>query len=272
MEHRQVFLILIDISGYTRFTRLHRLSSLHAEQIITDLLESIVSRAGLPLIVHEIQGDSVNFYAFADRGQETAVEVRRQVGVIFDAFRLREGELISDCALCVCQACQNVGKLHLKAVLHHGDAIFNTVSGFRKVSGEDVILAHRLLKNSIDEREYVIETEEFYRLAGAATGTRQERRTEEYEGIGKVTVRVFYPGEQPGAATAARRPLLSKLRMSWRNDVYALKRLFRRAPRAFQNLGLVPPADLSQTALFTSRTHRSVTTVTQVDPHRRLQP
>src|SRR5580658_9810418 len=166
MEQRQVFLILIDISGYTRFTRLHRLSAMHAEQIISDLLESIISRASLPMVVHEILGDSVNFYAFADEGKHTALEVRRQVGAIFDAFRLREGELISDCSLCVCQACQNVGKLHLKAILHHGQAIFTSIAGFRKVAGEDVIMAHRLLKNSIPEREYVLETEAFRSLAG----------------------------------------------------------------------------------------------------------
>jgi hypothetical protein len=259
MEQRKVFLILIDISGYTRFTRLHRLSAMHAEQIITDLLESIISRASLPLVVHEILGDSVNFYAFADEGRQTALEVRRQVSAIFDAFRLREGELISDCALCVCQACQNVGKLHLKAVLHHGHAIFNVVSGFRKVSGEDVILAHRLLKNSVSEKEYVLETEAFHQLAGEPEGIRQERRTEQYEDIGPVNVRVFYPTEKSGPAKAARRSLLSKLRMSWRNDAYALRRIFQRAPRAFQNLGVATPPAPSQTALFATRTHLSVT-------------
>jgi hypothetical protein len=258
MEQRKVFLILIDISGYTRFTRLHRLSALHAEQIITDLLESIIRRASLPLIVHEILGDSVNFYAFADEGRHTALEVRRQVGTIFDAFRLREGELISDCALCVCQACQNVGKLHLKAVLHHGQAIFNTISGFRKVSGEDVIMAHRLLKNSVSEREYVLETEAFHQLAGEAGGIRQEQRTEQYEDIGSVNVRVFYPAEKSAPAAAAKRSLLSKLRMSWRNDVYALRRLFRRPARTFRNLGVAAPAVQSETALFATRTHLSV--------------
>jgi hypothetical protein len=258
MEQRQVFLILIDISGYTRFTRLHRLSAMHAEQIISDLLESIIQRASLPLVVHEILGDSVNFYAFAGEGKATALEVRRQVGTIFDAFRLREGELISDCSLCMCQACQNVGKLHLKAVLHHGQAIFTTVSGFRKVAGEDVILAHRLLKNSVPEKEYVLETEAFHQIAGDPDGISQELRTEQYEDVGQVRVRVSYPGEGVRAAQGARRSLLSKLRMSWRNDVYYLRRLFQRAPRPFQNLGATPAA-ASQTALFATRTHLSVT-------------
>jgi hypothetical protein len=256
MEQRQVFLILIDISGYTRFTKLHRLSAMHAEQIISDLLESIINRATFPLVVHEILGDSVNFYAMAERGKDGALEVRRQVGAIFDAFRLREGELISDCSLCICQACVNVGKLHLKAVLHYGQAIFSNIAGFRKVAGEDVILAHRLLKNSVPENEYILETESFFRLAGSAPGLKAEERTERYDDVGEVRVRVSYPAESAGAAKAARRSLLSKLKMSWRNDVYYLKRLFSRPQRPFQNIEAAELAPApSQTALFATSTH-----------------
>ena len=258
MEQRQVFLVLIDISGYTRFTKLHRLSAMHAEQIISDLLESIIQRASHPLVVHEILGDSVNFFAFADSGREAALEVRRQVAAIFEAFRLREGELISDCSLCVCQACVNVGKLHLKAVLHHGQAIFTNISGFRKIAGEDVILAHRLLKNSVPEKEYVLETEAFHQVAGAPTGFEPEARVERYEDLGEVRVRVCYPGEQEqkGPARGSRRSLLSKLRMSLRNDVYYLKRLFSSPERPFHNIGAQPPLPAaSATALFAARTH-----------------
>jgi Protein of unknown function (DUF2652) len=262
MQQRALFLILIDISGYTRFTRLHRLSAMHAEQIISDLLESIIGRARAPLVAHELQGDSVNFYALAGVGAEAALEVRRQVDAIFDAFRLREGELISDCALCICQACQNVGKLHLKAVLHYGEAVFTQVSGFQKIAGEDVILAHRLLKNSVPENEYILETEAFHRLAGPRVGIRQEARTERCDELDEVSVQVFYPGEQLAPVTGSRRPLLTKLRRSWRNDVYYLRRLFKGAARPFQNLGAPPIPSLpepSQTALFASRTHLNVT-------------
>jgi class 3 adenylate cyclase len=260
MEQRQVFLVLIDISGYTRFTRLHRLSAMHAEQIISDLLESIIQRASHPLVVHEILGDSVNFFAIADSGRQVALEIRRQVTAIFEAFRLREGELISDCSLCVCQACVNVGKLHLKAVLHCGQAIFTNISGFRKIAGEDVILAHRLLKNSVPEKEYVLETEAFHQMAGASTGIEPEARVERFEDLGEVRVRVSYPGDQRGPARGSRRSLLSKLRMSARNDIYYLKRLFSRSERPFQNIGAVPqlPA-ASATALFAARTHRQST-------------
>jgi class 3 adenylate cyclase len=263
MEQRSVFLVLIDISGYTRFTKLHRLSAMHAEQIVSDLLESIIKRSRHPLVVHEILGDSVNFFAYADGGREAAIEVRRQVADIFDAFRLREGELISDCSLCVCQACVNVGKLHLKAVLHYGQAVFTNIAGFRKIAGEDVIMAHRLLKNSVPEREYVLETEAFHEMAGASPGVKQEARTEHYEDLGEVRIRVSYLSDQSGPAKGTRRSLMSKLRMSLRNDVYYLKRLFGRPERPFQNLNFGAPPPISPTALFAAKTH-----LTQMDTKR----
>jgi hypothetical protein len=260
MEQRGVFLLLIDISGYTRFTRLHRLSAMHAEQIISDLLESIIQRAQPPLLVHEVLGDSVNFYALADGGAAVAQALRQQLDTIFDAFRLREGELVSDCSLCVCQACRNVGKLHLKAVVHYGQALFTSVSGFRKIAGEDVILAHRLLKNSVPEREYVLETEAFCRLAGERAGPPAECRVERYNDVGDIAVRVTYPANAAAAVQSARRSIWSKLRRSWRNDVYYMKRLFGAAERPFEHLGgeLAAPSEASsQTALFATRTHLS---------------
>jgi Protein of unknown function (DUF2652) len=259
MEQRGVFLLLIDISGYTRFTRLHRLSAMHAEQIISDLLENIINRARAPLQVHELQGDSVNFYAMAEGGAATALDLRQQVDAIFDAFRLREGELISDCSLCICDACRNVGQLHLKAVAHYGRAVFTNVSGFRKIAGEDVILAHRLLKNSVPEQEYILETDAFFKLAGERPGRRTDQRTERYKDIGDVPVRVIYPAESP-AARSAPRSIWSKLRRSWRNDVYYVRRLFSNAERPFGHLGrpLEAPSEASsQTVLFATRTHRS---------------
>ncbi len=247
-----VSLVLIDISGYTRFTKLHRLSALHAEQIIGELLEAIMRRATAPLMRYEIQGDAVSFYAQSDGSTALANEIRRQVSAIFEAFRMREGELISDCSLCVCEACRNVGKLHLKAILHHGQAVFSQLLEFRKISGEDVILAHRLLKNSVPNAEYILETEPFYRLGGSFPGMQAEQRRESCAEFGTLPVRVFYPSISAARVAAVPRSLASKLRMSIKNDWYSLRRLFRPAPRARVEL---PAIERSQTARFIEQTH-----------------
>ena len=51
MELKRVCLVLADISGYTRFTRMHFTSLLHAEEIITELLEAVIQAAAFPLKV-----------------------------------------------------------------------------------------------------------------------------------------------------------------------------------------------------------------------------
>jgi len=42
MEIKRVVFVLADISGYTRFMKLHTGSLLHAEVIIADLLEAVL--------------------------------------------------------------------------------------------------------------------------------------------------------------------------------------------------------------------------------------
>jgi len=250
MKVRPISLVLIDISGYTRFTKLHRLSALHAEKIIGDLLESIVARARAPLIAHEILGDAVSFYAESDGSEALADEIRGQVASIFDAFRLREGELISDCSLCVCEACRNVGKLQLKAILHHGKAVFSRIQDFKKISGEDVILAHGLLKNSVPAREYILETEAFSRLGGGFADLTPEQRTEICGEFGSIPVRVFYPAGTKTVVKPVRRSLADKLKRSFRNDWYSLQRAFmRRAPRPRES------QSVSEAARFIELTH-----------------
>jgi hypothetical protein len=250
MDVRPLSLVLIDISGYTRFTRLHRLSALHAERIIGDLLESIIGHARAPLSAHEVLGDAVSFYADAPGDAALANEIRRQVASIFDAFRVREGELISDCSLCVCEACRSVGKLQLKAILHCGQAVYSEVGGRRKISGADVILAHRLLKNSVPSREYILETEPFHRLGSGFAGMRSEARSETYAEFGTVPVRVFFPAANAAIAEPRRRSLAHKLRRSLRNDWHAVRRLFgsRLPPPA-------PETARSEAARFVDRTH-----------------
>ena len=55
--------------------------------------------------------------------------------------------------LCKCAICKNVEDLKLKVIVHSGCAVFNMIAGSPQISGPDVILAHRLLKNSIPSSE-----------------------------------------------------------------------------------------------------------------------
>jgi hypothetical protein len=47
MELKHVALVLADIGGYTKFIRLQKTTLLHADEIISQLLETIIARACL---------------------------------------------------------------------------------------------------------------------------------------------------------------------------------------------------------------------------------
>ena len=94
MELISSFIVLADISGYTQFTKMHKLSLLHAEHIITELLEGIIDGAANPLALMEIEGDCAYFSAVSDNSPQMAQEIFGQVERLFDVFNERAHELI----------------------------------------------------------------------------------------------------------------------------------------------------------------------------------
>jgi len=198
MEVKQVVMVLADISGYTRFLRSHTTSLLHAEAIITELLEAVINHAEHPLTLSKLEGDAAFMYAPLE-GDECAVtqDVLRQVTAFFEAFKARERALIA-CDACVCDACRNIAQLKLKAFLHIGEAAIKKIRQFEELGGEEAILIHRLLKNTVPAKEYTLMTQAFYDVSGGLDGRTPETRIEACEGIGDVTVKVYYPeGEEP---------------------------------------------------------------------------
>jgi hypothetical protein len=92
-------------------------------------------------------------------------------------------------AVCPCEACLAISNLSLKFVVHHGPLAEIKVGRFVKQSGPEMIVAHRLLKNSIASNEYLLITEKLLQqVADAAEPVDMEWTTasEEYAAIGKV--------------------------------------------------------------------------------------
>src|SRR5574342_1110936 len=117
-------LVLADISGFTKFMKLHAITVTHAKQIIVKLLESIVSTATPPLKLIEIEGDAVFFYAACYENEseldQHIAAVKTQIIGFFRAFYQTMLELC-DLQLCICEACAGVKNLRLKVVLHAGE-------------------------------------------------------------------------------------------------------------------------------------------------------
>lgn len=196
---KTVALVLADISSYTEFITLNRRSLLHASEIVSELLESVIDKAAFPLVLNKLEGDATLFYSDIGRDPTRgARDVVRQISGFFDVFDKKTSEISMNRQSCSCDACQNVTKLQLKVILHAGEIAIRNIRQFEELSGEDVILVHRLLKNSVAGREYVLMTEAFHRLAGDISLSDGEIREEVYNDLGPVKVRVFLPGQFPG--------------------------------------------------------------------------
>lgn len=206
MEQKRLVVLLADISGYTQFMLETASSAVHGQMLIDSLIEAIVANVDIPLVLQEIEGDAVFLYA-ADPGseagwQQVLRDVGRKLEHFFTAFITQMG-IAAESAPCGCAVCANVDKLGLKLIVHVGEAVFHEVAGRRRVSGSDVILAHRLLKNSVPSHEYLLLTEQAWQhLAGELDGE-YEVRQEQCDGFGEVGVRVRYLEHRFAAARAA---------------------------------------------------------------------
>lgn len=168
-----VLLVLVDISGYTRFMVEHAKELRHSETIVRELLESLIGQVDVPLRISSIQGDALFLYAIKSDDQEAwntrgANLFERLLGLITTfAQRLVE---IGAYSVCNCNACLAVGDLKLKIIAHSGEAAFSQVGGHPTLSGPDVITVHRLAKNTVADNQYILMTETAYDDLGAPGG------------------------------------------------------------------------------------------------------
>jgi len=149
--------------------------------------------------------------------------------------------------LCVCEACVSVKDLRLKMVLHAGEVAIEHIQSFEKLFGIDVIVAHRLLKNSVPAKEYILMTTPVHQRLGDFHALKPEKRQENYDDIGKIEYFVYYPSaeligidgvhEKPAAPRS-----LSKLRWYLRLDLIGLLDIFglRKLRGKFFHLPLNP--------------------------------
>jgi len=164
--------------------------------------------------------------------------VMLQVRRFFDAFYEREARM-TEFNMCNCEGCLQMGRLDLKAILHHGEAAIKKVRRFEELAGEEVILVHRLLKNSVPKKEYILMTEPFFTLLGGLPGEPVERRTETCEGFGPVGVHVQYPLHKLNDVPIpedALRFRWNKLPQLLRLKAYSLVRTLGLRKAAFRNL------------------------------------
>jgi hypothetical protein len=261
-REQSLIIILADISGYTRFMLENQTAAVHGQQCITFLIETLLREVDIPLQLQEIEGDAVFLYAARPGDEaawrETLAQVRVKLRRFFAAF-LEGMRTAAEATPCACAICRDAGTLKLKLIVHSGRAVFHEIGGRALVSGADVILAHRLLKNSVPGDEYLLMTEAAYRDLGRDMGGEFLAGEEHYGDFGTVKTYVQHMGAQwerarealyalpaPALAARARLYVAGGIYGEYRATLQQLRRpatkasLMRRAAFALWRFVLLP--------------------------------
>jgi Protein of unknown function (DUF2652) len=151
-------LVLADISGYSGYVLGSPLES--AEDVVADVIETVVGRLEPVVHVNKLEGDAA--FGYAVDGEYDATMLIDTIEECYFAFR---GRLrgIEHAVSCTCPACAKVADLDLKFVVHHGEFVRREAGGREELTGHDVIVVHRLLKNGVSDahgfRAYVLFTD-----------------------------------------------------------------------------------------------------------------
>lgn len=179
-------LIIADISGYTKFVGGVELE--HGAAIVADLLSVAVEQLSGVAKLAKLEGDAAFCVATSVPDADAAMTA---LYGCYDAFRrhLRDAQHLTTCT---CDACSQMSSLDLKVVVHVGEYVTQRVAGSTEVAGSDVILVHRLLKNSVAKRGYALVTD----AAARAVDLPLERwgylaQREEVDDVGAVDVHVL---------------------------------------------------------------------------------
>ena len=182
--------LIADISGYTSYLAGVELD--HAQDIIADLMATVVKCLRPPFKLAKFEGDAAFFYATGDKFDGSLLQDAVESAYFTFRKRLRN---IDQATSCQCKACHGMQQLDLKFVGHYGEFIRQRMAGRDELAGRDVILVHRLLKNDVKERlgnhAYALYSEACIEAMGIDPGAADLAGHEEtIDIIGKVTCRV----------------------------------------------------------------------------------
>ena len=141
------YFAIADISGYTSFLAGVELD--HAQDIIADLMDTVVKGLRPPFRLAKFEGDAAFVYAATAKVDGSMLQDIIESAYFKFRRRLRD---IKQASACECKACAAMGDLDFKFVVHHGEMVKQKMGGREELAGRDVILVHRLLKNTVSEK------------------------------------------------------------------------------------------------------------------------
>lgn len=206
------YLLLADISGYTRFMAGVELA--HgvdfsdgipaAYGVLGGLLDAVIDGLEPDFAVVKLEGDAVFAAAPATELDGRADGVLGRIEAMYAAFIEGRTRAIpaSDH---ICTACPAVTGLDLKVILHRGHTVRQALRTGSDLLGPAVNMAHRLLKNTVRDRigfrPYLFVTDAA--LAGLGLGAVGLEHREAYADAGSIGGRILELGTPAGAGGAA---------------------------------------------------------------------
>lgn len=182
------FLFVPDITGFSKFVKDNPIDL--GADIISELLKVLIENNSLALDISEVEGDAILFYKTgAPVSLQQLKEAFTQMSV---AFSKKYSEFKHRYHL--------TSNLSLKLIVHYGELKVYDLFGFKKLYGQAVVETHKLLKNGIEEHQYVLVTEDYLKalnlnasqvLLSHHTNTLQQHGMS--SGIKKVAY-YFFPG------------------------------------------------------------------------------
>ena len=149
-------LLIADISGYTSFLQDVEVAHRHdafangnvpeAYGLMSSLLDGIVTKVVPPFTLAKIEGDAVFVFATAEDAVPRGASFLECVRACYAEFAARRAEA-GAIWTCTCDACARAESLDLKFIVHAGKFVLQHIAGSRELSGPEVVMAHRLLKN-----------------------------------------------------------------------------------------------------------------------------
>lgn len=144
-----------DISGFTKF--MSETETELSSKVIPALLNKIIYSNKIGLKVSEIEGDAVLFYKI--KTLPSLKELINQCTYFYKEF-YKQINILKETLKNEYDAYKIPETLGLKIILHYGHEIETVQIGKHiKLMGEDVIVAHKLLKNEVPKDEYLLISE-----------------------------------------------------------------------------------------------------------------
>jgi hypothetical protein len=181
-----------DLTGFTRFISDADIS--FSGKVVPSILKALISSNKSGFHLSEVEGDAVLFYTFEPF--PNLQQLYNQCIFFLENFR-GELERIKHDHPGEFNQYLKENMLGLKIVIHSGPTSAQKIDTRTKLIGEDVIKAHRLLKNSVKAHEYILISENFLsgieeeeeEISKVFPGKKLKKGRDSYEHVGMIPYR-----------------------------------------------------------------------------------